>query len=424
MNNRTYRVAITGMGIVTALGKGKEQNWQALANGESGTHLITRFSTEGMPTRFAACVAGIGRDKMPSFERAYEMALSVCDEALEQSGVTFKECHDSRLFLAISPGELEWETRLCVRRMLPHQAKLHEQLAQCSPELRERVFESGLDMVIGDRLSEKYGIVNPPVATNTACASGASAIQLAMQSIRFGETSMAIAVGSDSTIWPEGMVRFSLLSALSTRNDEPEKASRPFTVDRDGFVMGEGAAALILEDLDHARARGATILGYLLGSGDATDNFHRTRSHPSGAAIIACMRKAVEDAKLPLEAIHYINAHGTSTPENDKMEALGIEQLFNGNSEKIPVSSNKSMIGHTLTACGATEAVFTVLTLQNQLLPPTINHDSHDPNVHLDVVPNLSRPASVEFALSNSFGFGGQNVTLVFGHAESQAVAA
>jgi 3-oxoacyl-[acyl-carrier-protein] synthase II len=216
-------------------------------------------------------------------------------------------------------------------------------------------------------------------------------------------------------VHPEALIRFSLLSALSTRNDEPEKAARPFEKSRDGFVMSEGAAALVLEDEGSARARGATILGFVLGCGERADSFHRTRSNPDGSAIIGAMRNAIADAGLSPADIDYVNAHGTGTPENDKMEALGMRAVFGDRPP--PISSNKSMIGHTLSAAGAIEAVFSLLTIRHQMLPPTINHDEPDPTIGLDVVPNAARPARVRHVLSNSFGFGGQNVCLVLGEA-------
>jgi len=200
-------------------------------------------------------------------------------------------------------------------------------------------------------------------------------------------------------------------------NDEPAKAAKPFSKNRDGFVMAEGAAALVLEDPDKAKARGARILGYILGCGEAADTFHRTRSNPNGAAIVRCMREALADAGLGIEDVDYINAHGTGTPENDKMEAFGIQQLFGDRATRIPLSSNKSMIGHSLTAAGAVEAAFSLLTMQHELLPPTINHQQPDPTIPLDVVPNHARPAKPRTVLSNSFGFGGQNVSLLLGAA-------
>jgi 3-oxoacyl-[acyl-carrier-protein] synthase II len=256
------------------------------------------------------------------------------------------------------------------------------------------------------------------VATSTACASGGTAIQLGVEAIRRGEADAALVVGTDCSVNPESLIRFSLLSALSTRNDPPSSASRPFSKDREGFVMAEGAGALVLESLAGARARGAKILGVVEGCGEVADGFHRTRSSPDGKPIIACMRNALTDAGLEPDAIGYINAHGTGTPENDKMEWIGVSTVFGGRAGSIPMSSNKSMIGHSLTAAGAVEAIFTLLTIRNGLLPPTINYDIPDPTLPVDCVPNVARPASVRHAISNSFGFGGQNVCLVLGAVE------
>src|SRR5262249_35616778 len=267
--------------------------------------------------------------------------------------------------------------------------------------------------IIGEHLATHFGTDGSPISLTTACASGATAIQLGVEAIRRGECQAALAVGADGSLTPESLVRFSLLSALSTQNDPPDQASKPFSKNRDGFVLAEGAAALVLEDYDHAVARGAEVLGILEGCGEKSDSFHRTRSSPDGKPIIACMRNALADAGVGPEDVDYINAHGTSTPENDKMEYLGVSTVFGERMSVIPISSNKSMIGHTLTAAGAVEAVFSLLTLEHQRIPPTINHQVPDPAIPLDVVPNVPRDARVTRAISNSFGFGGQNVCLV-----------
>ncbi len=253
------------------------------------------------------------------------------------------------------------------------------------------------------------------MATSTACASGATAIQLGVEAIRRGEADAALVIGTDASVNPESLIRFSLLSALSTRNDPPEAAARPFSKDRDGFVMAEGAGALVLESLAHARARGAKIIGVIEGCGEMADGFHRTRSSPDGKPIIACMQHALDDAGLEPDAIGYINAHGTGTPENDKMEWVGAAAVFGDRAPSIPISSNKSMIGHTLTAAGTVEAIFTLLSLQHGRLPPTINYETPDPTLPVDCVPNVARDAQVAHAISNSFGFGGQNVCVVVG---------
>jgi 3-oxoacyl-[acyl-carrier-protein] synthase II len=268
---------------------------------------------------------------------------------------------------------------------------------------------------VAEHLADRFGTKGSPVSLSTACASGATAIQLGVEAIRRGETEVALCIGTDGSINQEAFIRFSLLSALSTSNEVPEKAAKPFSKNRDGFVMAEGAAALVLESLEHAKARGAKILGVIEGCGEMADSFHRTRSSPDGKPIIGCIRNAIADAGLTPDDIDYINPHGTGTSENDKMEYLGVAGVLGERSKTVPISSNKSMIGHTLSAAGAVEAVFTLLTLEHQRLPPTINYEIPDPAIPLDVVPNVARDAKVRHALSNSFGFGGQNVSLVLG---------
>jgi 3-oxoacyl-[acyl-carrier-protein] synthase II len=281
---------------------------------------------------------------------------------------------------------------------------------------RYRAFhESCLFGCVAEHLADRFGTKGLPISLSTACASGATAIQLGTEAIRRGETDAALCVGADGSVNVESLIRFSLLSALSTSNEEPEAAAKPFSKNRDGFVMAEGAAALVLESLEHAKSRGAKILGVIEGCGEMADSFHRTRSSPDGKPIIGCIGNAIRDAGLSPDNIDYINPHGTGTPENDKMECLGVMAVFGERAKSIPISSNKSMIGHTLSAAGAVEAVFTLLTLKHQRLPPTINYKIPDPAIPLDVVPNVARNATVRHALSNSFGFGGQNVSLVFG---------
>ncbi|HMN86645.1 MAG TPA: beta-ketoacyl synthase N-terminal-like domain-containing protein, partial [Bauldia sp.] len=247
-----------------------------------------------------------------------------------------------------------------------------------------------------------------------ACASGATAIQLGVEAIRRGETEAALCVGTDCSVTAEEVVRFSLLSALSSANTVPEEASKPFAKNRDGFVIAEGSAALVLEDYDAAVARGAEILAVIRGAADKNDDFHRTRSKPDGSAVIGALNATFEDAGMHPDEIDYINAHGTGTPENDKMEGFALGEVFGERLRGVPISSNKSMVGHTLTSSGALEAVFSVQTMRAGVIPPTINYKVPDPTIELDVVPNHSREAKVTTVLSNSFGFGGQNACLIF----------
>jgi len=272
---------------------------------------------------------------------------------------------------------------------------------------------------VAEHLAARFGTQGSPITLSTACASGASAIQLGLEAVRRGEADAVLCVATDGSINPESLVRFSLLSALSTHNEPPAEAAKPFAKNRDGFVMAEGAGALVLESYDAAKARGARILGVIEGCGEMADAFHRTRSSPDGKPIIGSIHNAIADAGLDPDDIDYINAHGTGTPENDKMEYIGVSAVLGERAKQVPISSNKSMIGHTLSAAGAVEAIFTLLTLEHQRIPPTINYKIPDPAIPLDVVPNVARDASVRHALSNSFGFGGQNVSLVMGREPS-----
>jgi 3-oxoacyl-[acyl-carrier-protein] synthase II len=406
-------VAVTGIGVVSSLGIGKSDNWTKLVGGVSGIRRISRFSTEGLRTTIAGTVEEVYRDYMSPAEISERIARLAGEEAIAEAGIGAKGHFPGPLYLAPPPLEVEWPDRIKMAEMAAAGTdSVYPGLLRVARDFasHRRAFKFG---IIGEELAEHFGTEGSPISLNTACASGASAIQLGMEAIRRGDCEAALAIGADASLTPESLVRFSLLSALSTQNEPAERASKPFSKNRDGFVLAEGAAALVLENLEHARNRGARVRGILEGVGEKSDSFHRTRSSPDGKPIIACMRNALADAGAEPEDIDYINAHGTSTPENDKMEHLGVSTVFGKAISGIPISSNKSMIGHTLTAAGAVEAAFTFLTLQNQRLPPTINHHVPDPAIPLDVVPNVARDAKVHRAISNSFGFGGQNVCLV-----------
>ena len=408
-------VVVTGMGLITSLGAGKTDNWAKLIAGESGVHRITRFANEGLKTTIAGTVDFIPVEPFCSTELGERMAAIVAEEAIDQAGIGSKGDFPGPLFLAVAPVEIEWLHRdaLAVGSGT-NDAVGYNDLLRASASGRFRaIHERCLFASVAEHLAERFGTKGSPISVSTACASGASAIQLGVEAIRRGEADAALCMGTDGSVNAESLIRFSLLSALSTANDPPQAAAKPFSKNRDGFVMAEGAAALVLESYPSATARGAKILAVLAGCGEMADSFHRTRSSPDGKAIIGCIRNAIEDAGLAPDDIDYINPHGTGTPENDKMEYLGIASVFGERARSIPISSNKSMIGHTLSAAGTVEAVFTLLTLEHQRLPPTINYNIPDPAIPLDVVPNTARDASVRHALSNSFGFGGQNVSLV-----------
>jgi 3-oxoacyl-[acyl-carrier-protein] synthase II len=408
-------VAVTGIGIVTPLGFGVADSWAAILAGRSGISRITRFPTEHLRTSIAGTVTlpGDAQGELSSPERVERMAAMAMEEAIAEAAIGAKGAFPGPLFLGMPPVEYEWPQRFALTRKA--QGDGHYRAMTEASTGETAMYETFLFGGIGARLSDRFGTRGAPISLTTACATGASAIQLGVEAIQRGECDACVAVGADGSVHAESLIRFSLLSALSTRNDDPARASRPFEKSRDGFVMAEGAAALVLEDYDAARARGATVIGLVMGCGERADSFHRTRSNPDGNAIIGAMRNALLDAGLAPGDIDYVNAHGTGTPENDKMENFGMRAVFG--EAPPPTSSTKSMIGHSLSAAGALEAAFSLLAIRDQRLPPTINHDEPDPAITLDVVPNVARDAKVAAVLSNSFGFGGQNVCLVLGAA-------
>jgi 3-oxoacyl-[acyl-carrier-protein] synthase II len=407
-------IVVTGMGVVTSLGAGKSDNWAKLTAGESGIRTITRFPTDGLKTSMAGTVDFLPFEPPSSTDLSERLADLVTEEAIAQSAIGTSGDFPGPLFLAVAPVEIEWPQRLELGADTGKTEYNYDDLLRVSGGGKYvRYHRRFLFGSVSDFLADKYGTKGSPISLSTACASGASAIQLGVEAIRRGETDAALCVATDGSVNPEALIRFSLLSALSTRNDTPHSAARPFAKNRDGFVMAEGAGALVLESYEAATARGATILGVVAGCGELADSFHRTRSSPDGKPIIGCVRNALSDAGMVPDQIDYINAHGTGTPENDKMEYLGISTVFGEQTSRVPVSSNKSMVGHTLSAAGAVEAVFSLLTLEHQRIPPTINYDMPDPAIPFDVVPNTARDARVTAVMSNSFGFGGQNASLI-----------
>jgi 3-oxoacyl-[acyl-carrier-protein] synthase II len=407
-------VVVTGMGIVTSLGAGKADNWAKLTAGESGIRTVTRFPIDGLRSTMAGTVDFVTVEPSSSTGLTERLADIATEEALAQSGIGRKGDFPGPLFLAVAPVEVEWPQRIEVGRAVGKQdVSIDDVLAISGGGKFAQYHHRFMFGSVAGHLAEKFGTKGSPISLSTACASGATAIQLGVEAIRRGETDSALCVATDGSVNLEALVRFSLLSALSTQNNPPQAASKPFSKNRDGFVMAEGAGALVLESYEAAVARGAPILGVLAGCGELTDSFHRTRSSPDGKPIIGCVRKTLADAGMAPEQIDHINAHGTATPENDKMEFLGISAVFGERAKHIPVSSNKSMIGHTISAAGAVEAIISLLTLEHQRIPPTINYEIPDPAIPFDVVPNKARDARVTAVMSNSFGFGGQNASLI-----------
>jgi 3-oxoacyl-[acyl-carrier-protein] synthase II len=408
-------VVVTGMGVVTSLGAGVAENWRKLTAGQSGIRTITRFPTDNLKTRIAGTVDFVPVEPFCGPALCERMGEMAAEEAVAQSGIGSRGRFPGPLFVAVPPVEVEWPQRQELGDLarandaVDYDALLRTATAGAFRKYGPRF----LFAAVADGLAATFGTQGSPISVTTACASGASAIQLGLEAIRRRETDAALCVGTDGTVTPETLIRFSLLSALSTQNDPAQAAAKPFAKNRDGFVMAEGAGALVLESLAGAKARGAKILGVIAGCGEMADSFHRTRSSPDGKPIIGSVRNAIADAGLTPDDIGYINAHGTGTPENDKMEYLGVSSVLGERIKEVPISSNKSMVGHTLSAAGAVEAVFTLLTLAHQRIPPTINYQVPDPAIPLDVVPNAARDARIDHALSNSFGFGGQNVSLV-----------
>lgn len=408
-------VVVTGMGVVTSLGAGKSDNWAKLSAGTSGIKTITRFPLDGLKTTIAGAVDFISSNPSSSVGLAEHLGVLAGEEAIAQAAIGTKGNFPGPLFIAAAPVELEWAQRKEMARAIAA-GKVIDYDALMSVASNDRFKDYGRRFSFGsiaDGLSSTFGTKGSPITITTACASGVSSIQLGLEAIRRGETDAALCIATEASVNVETLVRFSLLSALSTQNDPPQQASKPFSKNRDGFVMAEGAGALVLESYESAQARGAKILGVVAGIGEKSDSFHRTRTSPDGKPVIACMQNALKDAGLDPSQIDHINAHGTSTPENDKMEYGCISSVFGEHATRIPVTSNKSMIGHTVSAAGAIEAIVSLLTLEHQRIPPTINYDVPDPAIPLDIVGNAARSAKVTAVLSNSFGFGGQNVSAV-----------
>lgn len=404
------RVVITGLGAITPVGNTAADFWQTLLAGKSGIGPITRFDAAEYDAKIAGEVKGfeptafIDKKEARRMDRFTQFAIAAAKMALDDSGIDLEKADKSRIGSFVGSGIGGMDT-------------LHEQYKNLFEKGPNRVSPFFIPMMIANmaagQVSIAFGLQGPSSCVVTACATGTNCIGDAMKVIQRGDADVMVAGGTEAAISPAGMAGFCSMKALSTRNDAPEKASRPFEKDRDGFVMGEGSGIVILESLEHALARGARIYAELAGYGTNADAYHVTAPAPEGAQAARCMELAIKDAGLQVTDVDYINAHGTSTPLNDKNETLGIKALFGDHAKNLAVSSIKSMTGHLLGAAGGIECVATALTVANDMMPPTINYDTPDSDLDLDYVPNQARAKVVRVALSNSFGFGGHNATLL-----------
>ncbi|HBO69764.1 MAG TPA: beta-ketoacyl-[acyl-carrier-protein] synthase II [Deltaproteobacteria bacterium] len=406
------RVVVTGLGMVTPLGVGTGPTWEAILAGKSGVGPITRFDASQFPTTIAAEIKGfvpedfVDRKEIKRMDRFIHLAMASAHLAMEDAGLSIdgELAPRAGVFMGSGLGGLSTLERY-------HQAYLEEGVRKISPFFIPMLISN----LAPGHIAIRYGAKGPNITTTTACAASSHAVGEALMTIRRGVCDVVIAGGSEATITPMGLGGFCAMKALSSRNGEPEKASRPFDKDRDGFVMGEGAAILILEELEFARKRGAKIYAELSGYGASGDAHHVTAPPPGGEGAVRCMRAALEDARVRAEEVEYINAHGTSTPYNDQFETMAIKTVFGERARNLMVSSTKSMTGHLLGAAGAIEGAFCVLALRDGVIPPTINYTTPDPECDLDYVPNAARRKEIRYALSNSFGFGGTNSCLLFG---------
>ena len=405
------RVVVTGVGLVTALGIGTEETWTGLCEGRSGVGEITQFDTTQFSTKIAAQVPDfdplrwIEKRDVKKMDTFIHYAIAAAALATEQAGLEISPEVSERTGVFIGSGIGGFNI---IERE-------HNNLIRGGPRKISPFFiPSSIINLAAGQVSIRLGAKGPNSAPCTACSSGSHAVGDAFRLISRGEADIMIAGGSEAAITQMGVGGFAAMRALSTRNDDPRTASRPFDRDRDGFVMGEGAGIVVLEELELARKRGAPIVAELVGYGMSGDAFHITLPSEDGNGGFRVMQNTLKDAGVTPDQVSYINAHGTSTPHNDRLETMAIKRLFGDHARKVPISSTKSMVGHLLGAAGAVEAGIAALALQRQVVPPTINYETPDPDCDLDYVPNESRSVKLQYVLSNSFGFGGTNAALLF----------
>jgi 3-oxoacyl-[acyl-carrier-protein] synthase II len=418
------RVVITGIGCVTPMGTDVERVWEGLKQGESGVGYTSVFDASNFPTKISAEVRGFDVSEVGEDPEVWRLrgrhtkfAIGAAKKAVFDSGIEDITGDPTRFGVYLGSGEGQQDfnsfTRMMVSALKGDQFDLALFTKAGLEELHPMAeLEQEPNMPAG-HLAAAFNAQGPNSNCLTACAASSQAIGEATELIRHGDADIMLSGGSHSMINPFGVTGFNLLTALSTHNEAPTKASRPFELNRDGFVLGEGAGMVVLEELEHARRRRARIYAELTGYGSTADAFRVTDSHPDGRGAIACIAGALKDSGLSPSAIGYINAHGTSTQVNDRVETLAIKHVFGEQAYKIPVSSSKSMMGHLIAAAGGVELIISVMSILNGVLPPTINYDTPDPECDLDYIPNTAREKRVDHVLSNSFGFGGQNVSLV-----------
>ncbi|HET6513438.1 MAG TPA: beta-ketoacyl-ACP synthase II [Candidatus Kapabacteria bacterium] len=409
-NNR--RVVVTGMGALTPIGNSLSEYWDGLSTGRSGAATITRFDASDYDTKFACEVKNFDPNNYMDRKSANRMdmftqfGVAASEMALKDSGIDLTKTDLNRFGVVYGSG---------IGGMWTYQKQQETMFETGGPH---RISPFFVPMLISDicagLISMRNGLKGPNYATTSACATSNNAIADAVMLIQRGIADVMVSGGAEAVICPMGVGGFNAMKAMSTRNDAPEKASRPFDKERDGFVMGEGAGTLILESLEHAQARGAKIYAELAGFGATADAHHITQPAPGGEGAVRSMRMSLADAGISESEIDYINVHGTSTPQGDISETEAIKTVFGDHARKVAISSTKSMTGHLLGAAGAVEAIATVLAIHNQVAPPTINLEFPDPECDLDYVPNVARPMQIRAAMSNGFGFGGHNATLVF----------
>jgi len=404
------RVVITGVGLVTAVGVGTRETWSCLVKGKSGVGPITRFDTSDFPARIAAEVKSfdpavfVEKKDVKKMDTFIHYAMAAAEFAMKDSELKIEGSEGEKVGVIIGSGIGGFGT---IER--EHEVLLKEGPRRISPFF----IPSSIVNLAAGQVSIRYGARGPNSAPCTACSAGTHAVGDSFKIIQRSDADVMIAGGSEAAITPMGVGGFAALKALSTRNEEPTKASRPFDRERDGFVVGEGAGVLILEELEHALRRGASIHAEIVGYGMSGDAYHITAPCTDGDGAVRVMRRTLADAAVAPDEVNYINAHGTSTPPNDRIETMAIQSVFGEHASKLAISSTKSMIGHLLGAAGAVEAGVTALTIRDQIIHPTINQEVPDPECDLDYVPNVARRAAIRYALSNSFGFGGTNASIL-----------